>query len=122
MTRPGGTQRPFAESELRGLRERVTEAYRRELDVPLCDLAGAFRDWECHRIDAFELSDLIHKFHKGESRLLWKRYDGPDADHLVAHALALGILRSDEVTRGVPEKLEPIIERYIHLREGVAKK
>lgn len=80
------------------IRELVSIAYGRELDRELGTLEPHFAEWRAGRLDPFELSDRIHRFHDGVSRELFKLYDGPaDPRFAVANAVHRGILTRDEV-------------------------
>jgi hypothetical protein len=55
--------------------------------------------------NAFELTDLIHKFHDGPSRELNSIYTSSDTTFVVGSAIARGILSVDEVTPEIMELL-----------------
>jgi len=57
----------------RMLREQAARAHEEELRRALLPLAAAFDRWRAGELDSFALSDLIHEFHDGESREIWKR-------------------------------------------------
>ena len=67
---------------------------RRELDL----LAQRFDAWRAGQIDSWELTDLIHKYHNGPARELWKVYNNVEPRFVVASALARGIIRREEIT------------------------
>ena len=52
----------------------IEKAHKRELDSALLDLYKQFEKWKQNEIDCWELNDLIHKFHDGISRDLYKYY------------------------------------------------
>jgi hypothetical protein len=52
---------------------------------------------------------LIHKFHQGASREIWKTYAYSDPDMAVSRAVALGILKREEI----PENLLDILDLKI---------
>ncbi len=81
----------------RKLRELAGTAYARALGAELAKLEADFSRWRRGEIDAFELSERIHRFHDGRSRQLHVFYDGRNSDTAVAHAVAEGILSRVEV-------------------------
>jgi hypothetical protein len=56
-------------------RELIVIAYTRELNYHLDKLSQKFDDWRKNTFDCWELNDLIHKFHDGISRDLYKTYN-----------------------------------------------
>jgi hypothetical protein len=54
----------------------------------------------------FELSDLIHTFHQGASREIWKTYAYSDPDTAVSRAVALGLLKKEEMPENMPDILD----------------
>ncbi len=81
-------------------------AYERELAKALGLLEGNFRQWKKNKITAFELSELIHKFHNGIARDLWSFYTTGHAELNVKHAIAEGIILETEIGPGILEKLK----------------
>lgn len=81
-------------------------AYERELTKALEALDENFRQWKKNKITAFELGDLIHKFHNGVARDLWFFYTRGHAEFNVRHAITEGIILKSEVSPGVLEKLK----------------
>ncbi len=74
-------------------------AWQRELDVELGKLEEHFRSWKDSAIDAFELSDRIHKLHDGESRELYKLYTYHNSPYAVPSAIARGLICESEVSK-----------------------
>ncbi len=89
----------------RQLRELAALAYERELAHELGSLERAFQGWRQGRIDAFELTNLIHRFHNGPARQLYDRYERGDRRLVVAGAVVTGIIDEAEV----PEALRPYL-------------
>jgi len=89
------------------LRELAWTAYRREMDRALNGLYDNFLQWKTKKIDEFDMNELIHKFHDGISRDLWKRYVGYPGkpEFLTADALSRGILTDEDVPGELREKL-----------------
>jgi hypothetical protein len=103
----------------RNLRDLVGLAYEVELGRELGKLAEHFDEWREGKIDAFDLTELVHKYHQGPARELWKRYaDRPMVEMQVASAIARGILRREDVPEETWPYVEELIERYRFGGEG----
>ena len=76
------------------------------MSVSLARLEENFRQWRKKKISAFELSDLIHKFHDGIARDLWSFYETGHRELSVRHAIAEEIILKSEVSPGILEKLK----------------
>jgi hypothetical protein len=50
------------------------KAYQRELDTALSELHKQFEEWQKNKIDCWDLNNIVHKFHNGISRELYKYY------------------------------------------------
>ena len=98
-------ERNFTRTESKALRQLASEAYARELDEALRDLASAFTDWKAQRIDGFTLAQSIHEFHDGIARDLWARYERLPPELSVRSALETGVIRSSEVPTELQAKL-----------------
>ncbi len=96
--------------ELQGL------AWRKELEEELGKLECHLSSWREGLIDAFELSDQIHRFHNGVSRDLYTYYTGSDFMFTVPGAIAKGTIDESEVSE---ELLEIISEDIEHFRTGL---
>jgi hypothetical protein len=82
-------------------------AYERELATELEKLYDEFGRWKAGTINAFDLSELIHKTHDGAVRELYKFYVlGAGDDWAVACAVKKGILKRDELPPELLESLE----------------
>ncbi|MCL5261469.1 MAG: hypothetical protein M1561_07380 [Gammaproteobacteria bacterium] len=86
-------------------------AYKRELDSALSDLHKLFEAWQQNKINCWDLSDAIHKFHDGISRDLYKQYvmSGSHYSLPVAYALARKILCREEISDEVYQLIEPML-------------
>jgi hypothetical protein len=98
-------ERNFTRTERRTLRKLASQAYARELDEALRDLASAFTDWKAQRIDGFTLAQTIHEFHDGIARDLWARYEPVSPEVAVRMALEAGVIRPGEVPTELHAKL-----------------
>lgn len=87
-------------------------AYKREQEKAFESLRRDFDRWQSDEIDCWELTDLIHRFHDGESRDLYKIYERGDVKIALARAVALGILGADEVSADLREPMQPMIEFF----------
>lgn len=94
------------------VREWAGIAHERELSTALVELNAQFDRWERGEITAWDLNDLIHRFHDGVSREIWKIYATNRLEPAVAFAVAKGILRRDEVPPELVQHLASLIEFY----------
>ena len=101
--------RRYTKAQKKKLRELAAIANERELDQEMEMLYQHFENWRNEKISCFELSDLIHTFHQGPSREIWKMYTYPDPDTAVSRAVALGLLKKEEI----PENLLDILDLKI---------
>ena len=98
-------KKPFTKIERKELRRLAGLAYERELAKALTSLEEDFGRGRKNKITAFELSELIHKFHNGIARDLWSFYETGHAELNVRHAIAEGIISKTEISPGILEKL-----------------
>jgi hypothetical protein len=106
------SSREFTKVQRRRLRELCGLSYERDLSAELARLEADFQRWRANEIDAFELSDLIHRFHQGPSRELFRVYSQPHLPLAVASAIHRGVLAGAEVGAEMPELLRSQIERF----------
>ena len=99
----------YTKAQKKKLRDLAGVANERELDQELEKLYRHFESWRKKEICCFELSDLIHTFHQGASREIWKIYTYSDPDTAVSRAVALGLLKKEEI----PENLLEILDLKI---------
>lgn len=102
----------ITKSERAILRQFAQESWETELDDSLEQLVEEFSRWADNGMNAFELSDKIHKFHNGASRELYSRYTGLDPDTVVARAIAMGILKDVILGKTLRPKLNDKIELF----------
>jgi hypothetical protein len=100
----------------KALRELSGTAHERELTKALLELEKKFQKWRSGSISSFQLSDIIHEFHNGTNRDIWKRYSCLKPNMSVPAAIASGILKGEEVP---PEILEDMKESIQFFREGI---
>jgi hypothetical protein len=86
------------------------EACERELIRELTQLATRFDEWRSGQITVDELNDLIHQYHQGSAREIYKLYNYGDADLTVARAVAQGLLAEDEIPADVWPQIEAMVQ------------
>ena len=97
----------------RQLNDLVGQAYENELGRELGKLAQHFDEWREGKISAGELTELVHQYHNGPARELWKQYNrNPFTELLVASAMVEGILQKEDASEEVWPYIEEAIERY----------
>ena len=106
--------RDFTKKQKAEIRKLQGLAWKRELEEELGSLESNFEAWRNSEIDAFDLSDLIHKFHDGESRQLYKYYTYRNSPYAVPSAIAKSIISESEVSK---ELLDIIAGDIQHFRE-----
>ena len=96
----------FTKSERKELHRLAGLAYERELAKALESLEEDFKRWRKNKITAFDLSELIHKFHNGVARDLWSFYMNGHTELVAAQAISKGIILKTEISPGILEKLK----------------
>jgi len=96
----------YTKAQKKKLLELAGIANERELDQEMEMLYQHFENWRNEKISCFELSDLIHKFHQGPSREIWKMYTYSDPDTAVSRAVALGLLKKEEIPKDLLDILD----------------
>jgi len=94
------------------VREWAAIAHDRELGHALLELRTEFDRWQCGEITAADLNDLIHQFHEGTSREIWKRHATNHLEPVVGSAGAAGILRREELPDELLRHVAGLIEFY----------
>lgn len=112
------SRRELTKAQRKRLLQLAAIAHERDLAVELARLEAAFQRWRAQELDAFELSDLIHRFHQGPSRDLFSKYDRANMDFAVAHAIHRGILTEAEVGTEVLDVLASHLAFYREREEG----
>jgi hypothetical protein len=100
----------LTKAQHRRIRELAGMAYERELSRELRALESDFVRWRGGEIDAFALSDRVHRFHQGPSQRLFLRYTTGMLEVAVANAIASGTLTEEEATAEIVEALKGSIE------------
>lgn len=79
-------------------RELMRIAYAREEDCHLEKLAQHFDAFRNHQIKGWELNELIHQYHNGILRDIYKIYNYTKSEvYLLARAVHLGFLKDEEI-------------------------
>jgi hypothetical protein len=94
------------------VREWAAIAHDRELEQALLALRTHFDRWQRGEIAAADLNDLIHQFHQGASREIWKRYATNHLEPAIGFAVATGILRREELPEELVGHVAGLIEFY----------
>jgi hypothetical protein len=94
------------------IRDWAGVAHDRELSKGLLELSSHFDRWKRGEIAASDLNDLIHRFHDGVSRDVWKTYATNRPEPAVAFAVASGILHREELPPELVQHLAGLIEFY----------
>lgn len=92
------------------IREFKMKAHEEELRRALGPLSESFDRWKEGRVSSGELAELIHEFNRGPARDLFKNYNGPMVDFMLAGAIAHGILDRAEIPGELLEALAGLIE------------
>src|SRR5210317_1770339 len=69
-------QSDFTKSERKRIRQLASLAWQRGLRIELRKIAVAIEEMECGRLTPFDVTDLIHRFHNGAARDLYKQFSG----------------------------------------------
>lgn len=102
----------YPQAERQEIQRLIDEAYRRELDAELRKLAEYVDAWKVGNISCFELSDLIHKFHDGTARELFKFYNyAPDPLLVFIYGVRREILKEEEI----PERFRNTVKREVEI-------
>jgi len=102
----------FSKREMKLLRAVAGTSWERELDAALDRLFEDFQEWKRGGIDAFELSERIHRFHDGDARDLYKFYTGAKPPIAAGYGVARGWIETADLPQELLEKLESTIGFY----------
>lgn len=99
----------------RKIKELSLKAYEAELREHLGELYCNFQDWDNNKLKSGELVELIHKFHNGPARDMYKYYNHVDSDLAVGRAIVLKLLSKDEI----PDEVYPYISNSIEFYKNL---
>ena len=102
---------PPTKAVKRALRELAARAHGEDLRRALLPVSAAFDRWKAGECGSGDLAQIIHEFHDGSARELYKLYNG-DHRWAVAYAIANGILSVDTVPSDLLEYCRPAIEHF----------
>ena len=94
------------------VREWAGVAHNRDLRKALGELRVQFDRWDHGEIDSLELNELVHRFHEGTAREIWKRYATTRLEPAIASAVAAGVLRREELPVELVQHIAGVIEFY----------
>jgi hypothetical protein len=94
------------------VRQYATIAHERELGQAMGDLNVQFARWRNGEISAVELNDVIHQFHEGASREIWRKYATNRPEAALGLAVATGVLQKEELPAELLQHLAGFIDFY----------
>jgi hypothetical protein len=103
----------FSKSEKRELRSLADNAYAIEMERELAKLEAAFASWRKGELKVFELDEQIHTYYSGPHKELYKSYrmlNQPET--MVARALAIGLLKHDQLSVELLKKIALLIQFF----------
>jgi len=91
--------------------ELVGIAHKRELNHHIGELAKKIDEWRDSKIECWDLTDVIHQFHDGVFRDVYKIYNNnKELIFLISRAIVHGYLLREEVSKEITELAEPDIK------------
>ena len=103
----------FTKKEKKKLSELADLAYQREMESLLMNLADKFDQFRSKEISCFELNELIHKYHDGDARDIYKLYSLKDGDlFFVGRAVSMGILKIDEIPESLKDSILQAVQFF----------
>jgi hypothetical protein len=100
------------------LHQYLAEAYERELQRELIKLEQSFAEWRSGQIGSGELSERVHQYERGPSRVLYKRYNYGQKDLTLAYVIVGGVLRREEIPDELLEALKGPLSFYQSLKDA----
>jgi hypothetical protein len=94
------------------VREWSAVAHERDLRLALSELRSQFDLWERGQITSYDLDGVVHRYHDGAAREIWKRYPADHLEPAVASAVVAGILRREELPPELLRHLAALIDFY----------
>jgi hypothetical protein len=108
---------PPTKTVKRALRQLAARAHEEELRRALLPIAAAFGQWQAGQLGSGELTEIIHAFHQGAARELWKKYNLGPLEFAVAQAILAGVIERDQVPPDVLLHCRGALE-YLAARAG----
>ena len=100
----------------RSLRELAARAHGEDLRRALLPVSAAFDERKAGRLESGDLAQVIHEFHDGPARGLFKLYND-NHEWAVAYAIANGILNAETVPVDVLEHCRAAIALFRERKE-----
>ena len=95
------------------LRQYADLACEAEMKAALGVLAAKFCEWEAGRLSSADLHALIHKYHDGIGREIWRRFTSNDPDVSLAHAVAAGFVTKESLPGEVQDHIAGMVEFFL---------
>ena len=106
----------FTKKQKKHLRELASKSYGAELASCLDSLYEQFSSWKAGDISVWDLEDIIHKFHNGKARELFKFYEyGDQHDMHVAHGVRQGYIEMGEIEESCQDFVKSWLENLSRL-------
>ena len=87
----------FTKGERAALRRAIETAFERDLGNALIEVEAAISQWRAAKLSAFEVSEVLHHFHRGPARELFDKYRSVPEAPLVVGAIERGVLSLQEL-------------------------
>ena len=103
----------------RQMNEVVGKGYEEALRRALQKLDADFDLWRKAKIDSFELTERIHKFHQNENRDIYNRFSYPPrmADRIAFRCLEEGLVKEEDVPQEALAYLNQVRAEHQAYRE-----
>ena len=101
----------LTKSEKRAVRELAGIAWKRQLREEIIVIGDAIREMEEEKTTPHDVNELIHRFHNGASRELYKRYGDSDPWLAICRAHYDGILTDVDIANNT-EKIREGIRQF----------
>lgn len=102
---------PPTKAVKRALRELAARAHEEDLPRALLTVSAAFDRWRAEELGSGDLAQIIHEFHDGPARELYKFYTG-EHGWAVGYAIANGLIEREQVPPAVREHCRGAIEFF----------
>jgi hypothetical protein len=118
----GAGMADFSRKERDFLRELADKAHLREIEGFLEELSRKFDAWHTGGLKTGELHAAISEFYNDTSSRLLSLYGDAQPALLVGRALAVGLLKREEIPDELFSKLESAVRFYTRELDGVENK
>jgi len=107
----------FTKRERAALRNLAAKAHEQELEDAMTDLYDKFCIWGGKGMNVFDLNELIHEFHNGVSRELYKTYVLGEPEISVAIGIFRRVIDPDDLDKKLYMNISPIVESFESLKK-----